>query len=177
DANKQAEVRDALPSLLTPTKSVNHRGSSSQTKNKSGVSNSEKNSIKVAIEYLLEDAELQERCKDILLARKNFDRPINQATLVLEDRIRKKASPLPKKMVGENLVSFAFNEDISKSVLKVAGGDSDDQRGFTQMLKGVVPPFRNPTHHHITKTFSRQEALRVSAFIDVLLRVVDNSTK
>src|SRR5206468_1107234 len=106
----------------------------------------------------------------------NFDRPINQATLVLEDRIRKKAQP-PKRLVGENLVGYSFNENFSKTVLTVAGGDSDDQRGFTQMLRGIVPAFRNKTHHHIINSFSREEAMRVCGFIDVLLRVVDNATK
>jgi hypothetical protein len=45
------------------------------------------------------------------------------------------------------------------------------------MLRGVVPTFRNKTHHHVADTFSRDDAMRVCGFIDVLLRVVDNSTK
>ena len=133
-------------------------------------------SLKAAIEYLIEDPELRGRCQDILLARANFDRPINQATLVLEDRIRKKAQP-PTRLTGESLVGFAFNEDLARTVLQVASGDSDDQRGFAQMLRGIVPAFRNKTHHHIINSFSREEAMRVCGFIDVLLRVVDNTTK
>ncbi|MFZ3387012.1 MAG: TIGR02391 family protein [Candidatus Hydromicrobium sp.] len=110
------------------------------------------------------------------MAPKNFDRPINQATLVLEDRIRNKAQPSPK-LVGENLINYAFNEDLSKTMLQVASKDTDDQRGFTQILRGVVHMFRNKTHHHITASFSREDAIRVCGFIDVLLRVVDKSVK
>ena len=110
------------------------------------------------------------------MANKHFDRAINQATLVLEDRIRHKAQPL-KELVGENLVGFSFNEELAKTVLQVSRGDSDDQRGFTQILRGIVPTFRNKTHHHVTASFSREDAMRVCGFIDVLLRIVDSSQK
>jgi len=173
DVTKQAEVRDALPSIFAPAKVVNN---TSKTKNETKPVISKRASLKLAIEYLIEDQELRSRCQDILMASANFDRPINQATLVLEDRIRKKAQP-KTKLVGENLVGYAFNENISKTVLRAAGNDSDDQRGFTQILRGVVAAFRNKTHHHTANTFSREEAMRVCGFIDVLLRVVDNSVK
>ena len=75
------------------------------------------------------------------------------------------------------MVSQAFNEQLAKTVLQIASNDPDDQRGFTQILRGIVPAFRNLTHHHVTDIFSRQDALRVCGFIDVLLRVVDGSTK
>ena len=75
------------------------------------------------------------------------------------------------------MISYAFNEDQAKSLLQVESGDSDDQRGFTQILRGVVPAFRNKSHHHIIDSLSREDAMRVVGFIDVLLRVVDNSTK
>ncbi|OGM93984.1 hypothetical protein A2524_01680 [Candidatus Wolfebacteria bacterium RIFOXYD12_FULL_48_21] len=172
---KQAEVRDALPSIFIQARAMSHEN---KTKNNSEVkpSISKKTALKLTIEYLIEDQELRSRCQDILMASANFDRPINQATLVLEDRIRKKAKPLTK-MVGENLVGYAFNEEISKTVLRVASNDADDQRGFAQILRGIVPAFRNKTHHHIVEHFSREEAIRVCGFIDVLLRVVDNSVK
>jgi hypothetical protein len=176
EPSKQAEVRDALPAAFTfvrpPAKGA--VGGNAGSAKRGTIS--KRASLKAAVEYLVQDPELQSRCGDILLAPRNFDRPVNQATLVLEDRIRKKAEP-PKKLVGENLVGYAFNEELDKTVLRVASNEPDDQRGFTQILRGVVPAFRNRTHHHITNTFSREEALRVCGFIDVLLRVVDNSVK
>jgi uncharacterized protein (TIGR02391 family) len=175
DAAKQAEVRDALSSIAAPALIASHAGKIKKG-NGAKVVVSEKASLKRAIKYLIEDQELLSRCQGILIAPANFDIAINQATLVLEDRIRKKAEPT-KKLVGENLVNFAFNEELSKTVLRVASNESDDQRGFTQMLRGIFAAFRNKTHHHIIKNISREEAMRVCGFVDVLLRVVDNSVK
>jgi uncharacterized protein (TIGR02391 family) len=173
DPAKQAEVRDSLPSIFAP-QSRGRKGIEAKTgqiKKHAG----KRAIIKSAIEYLLQDEELRERCGDLLLARSNFDRAINQATLLLEDRIRVKSQPT-KKSVGEKLVGYAFNADLSQTVLKISN-DPDEQRGFTFILRGIVPVFRNPTHHHIIDTFTREEALRVCSFIDVLLRVVDKSAK
>jgi len=173
DNAKQAEVRSALP-MTFPAHVQNSKRGQKINGGKSIVD--KKATYRAAIEFLIQDQELRERCQDVLLAPKHFDRPINQATLVLEDRIRTKAQPL-QKLVGENLVGYSFNEDLAKTVLRVASNDPDEQRGFTQILRGVVPTFRNKTHHHIIKSFSREEAMRVCGFIDVLLRVVDNSVK
>jgi uncharacterized protein (TIGR02391 family) len=175
DSTRQAEVRDSLPALFVPGR-VRLVGGRQKNVGRAKPAINKRASLKFAIEYLIQDQELRERCQDILLASANFDRPVNQATLVLEDRIRRRAQP-PRRLVGENLVGYAFNDDISKTVLRVASKDADDQRGFTQMLRGIVPAFRNKTHHHIIDNFSREEAMRVCGFIDVLLRVVDNSAK
>lgn len=176
DVTKQAEVRDALPSMFALAGVVNKRGKTPKFRKGEKTGTSKRASLKLAIEYLIQDQELRSRCQDILLAAANFDRPINQATLVLEDRIRKKSQPT-QKLVGENLVSYAFNEDLSKTRLRLASNDSDDQRGFTQILRGIVPAFRNKTHHQLINSFSREDAMRVCGFIDVLLRIVDNSVK
>lgn len=176
DPTKQAEIRDGLVGFIGSTTNRDKRAAKPVKAHTSRPSTTGKTQLKAAIEYLIEDNELRTRCTDILIAPKHFDRPINQATLVLEDRIRKKAAP-SKKLVGENLVGYAYNEDLTKTVLEVPGADPDDQRGFTQMLRGIVPAFRNKTHHHIVTSLSRNEAMRVCGFIDVLLRVVDGSTK
>jgi hypothetical protein len=174
DATKQGEVRDALPTIFASKAGTLSNGK--RTVKKNARFPSEPALIKAAIEYLIQDDELRDRCGDILLASSKFDRPINQATLVLEERIRNKAKPI-QNLVGERLVTFAFNEDLAKTLLSVASGDSDDQRGFTQILRGLFATFRNKTHHHIIRTFSREEAMRVCGFIDVLLRIVDSSEK
>lgn len=173
DPTKQSEIRDALPAVFTPMPTANSSRTKSKTRANKSTVVSKRDSLKFTIEYLIQDNELRSRCQDLLLASSKFDRAINQATLVLEDRIRKKANP-PKKLVGENLVNYAFNEDITKTILAVVKYDADDQRGFTQMLRGIVAAFRNKTHHHITD-FSREDALRICGYIDVLIRVVDNS--
>jgi hypothetical protein len=55
--------------------------------------------------------------------------------------------------------------------------NQEEQRGFTYIIRGIVPAFRNLTHHHVTTKFSREDGLRVCGFIDVLLRIVDSSIK
>jgi uncharacterized protein (TIGR02391 family) len=177
DPAKQSEIRESLPMTFGVEKArTTNNGGAGRRAGAKSAGPSKRAKLRGVVEYIVQDPELQSRCADILLASANFDRPVNQATLVLEDRIRRKAEP-PKKLVGENLVNYAFNEDINRAVLSVASNDPDDQRGFTQILRGVVPAFRNRTHHHLTNTFSREEALRVCGFIDVLLRVVDNCAK
>jgi uncharacterized protein (TIGR02391 family) len=125
---------------------------------------------------LISDPTLSERCGDILRGRTNFDRAVNQATQVLEDRIRRRLGS-GVRLTGESLVGSAFNEEISKSKLRVASQIADEQRGFTQILRGIVPAFRNATHHDVIDGFSREDALRICGFVDFLLRVVDGSVK
>jgi hypothetical protein len=174
DATKQAEIHRVLAApaasaTRTPARSAGHATGSSRA------ATSDRVRLRAAVDYLIADTELHSRCADILMGPRNFDRAINQATLVLEDRLRTKAEPL-SRMVGENLVGYAFNEDLARTVLRVDSNNPDDQRGLTQMLRGIVPAFRNSTHHHIIN-FSREEAMRICGFVDVLLRVVDNAVK
>jgi len=173
DPVKQTEVRDSLPSVFAPQnrRQKETTGKTKQVRKYAG----KRTILKSAIEYLLQDEDLRNRCGDILLARSNFDRAINQATQILEERIREKSKPT-QSLNGENLVGYAFNADFSRTILKISE-NPDEQRGFISILRGIVPAFRNPTHHHITDTFTRQEALRVCSFIDVLLRVIDKSAK
>lgn len=172
ETSKQAEVRaaqlNANAKTVKPQESVKRNSTSS-------VSVSSSQIVKSSIESLLSDSTLKDRCLGPLTGRKNFDVAINQATLVLENRIREKAKP-SQKLVGEPLVNYAFKEKLSETLLQVKGGDADDQRGCTQILRGLVPLFRNKTHHHI-EDFSREDALKVCGFIDVLLRIVDESVE
>jgi len=172
DAPKQAEVR-ALLTSKSAEETVRSSGKP-QVRRVPTRPASKRSSLRIATKHLLQDAELRSRCIDLLAARSRFDRAVNQATLVLEDRIRKKAKP-PIAMTGEPLVNFAFKDEMSKTVLQVGSGQADDQRGFTQILRGIVPAFRNQTHHHISESFSQEEAILVVGFIDVLLRVVESA--
>jgi len=171
DASKQAEVRDLL-AKPSPERAVTARKATRPPSQPKPAS--KRASLKSATRHLLRDGVLRERCLDLLAASSRYDRAINQATLVLEDRIRKKAKP-PLPMTGEPLVNFAFKDEMSKTVLRVGSGHADDQRGFTQILRGIVPAFRNHTHHHVSDSFSQEEAILVVGFIDVLLRVVEGS--
>src|SRR5207244_1656873 len=78
DADKQSQVRAALPTLFTSSsgaakRKVKDRGTPKVPPNP-------RVALKSAIEYLIQDQELRERCQNDLLGRKHFDKPINQAT-------------------------------------------------------------------------------------------------
>ncbi len=174
DPTIQSEIRMALPTIMPspniPPPRVNLRHKSGGT----AVGN-QRTALKAAAEYVIQDEELRSRCTDLLLGKKHFDRAVNQATLVLEDRLRHKAQPTAR-LVGENLAGHAINSDLVKTVLKVSD-NQDEQRGISEIVRGIVPAFRNTTHHHLVDSFTREDALRVCGFIDVLLRIIDKSTK
>jgi hypothetical protein len=99
DSVKQGEIRDALLTVLP----ISGGNPPALGRSRSPVKKAPRprETLRAAIEYLLSDLELRERCEDLLLASANFDRATNQATLVLEDRIRKKSQP-STPLVGEN---------------------------------------------------------------------------
>jgi hypothetical protein len=118
------------------------------------------------------DKVLKERCSDILTAPGNFDRVINQATTVLEDRIRSKSNLMD--LIGVDLVNRAINPEPSKSIL-VINGSKEEHEGLHYICKGIMLAFRNPTHHKITDKYRREDALKVCAFIDNILSVLEGA--
>lgn len=171
DPGMQAAIRDALATSEATPRHPNPPKAATTTEKRPA---SRRDILKGVIDLLIHDEQLRSKCEDILLARSNYDRPINQATLVLEDRIRKKVKP-PTSVVGETLVNYAFNEKLEKTRLQVASAQAEEQRGITIILRGFVPAFRNTTHHHIVDTFTQEDAIRTCAFVDLLLRVVDST--
>jgi len=120
----------------------------------------------------MKDEELKSRCSDILSSLGNFDRVINQATLVLEDRIRTKSKL--HDLQGVNLVNKAINSDFQKSVLQTSD-DPEEHEGIAHICRGIVLSYRNPTHHRIIENYAREDALKFCAFVDLLLTIIDDS--
>ena len=121
----------------------------------------------------IQDETLRARCSDLLSAPGNFDRVVNQATLVLEDRIREKSGRGSDKY-GVGLVNDVLKTKLEETVLSVSD-DEGEHEGFCHICRGVMGAFRNPTHHRLVESMSREEALKVCAFIDNLLRVIDQA--
>ena len=119
----------------------------------------------------IKDEELKSRCSDILTASSNFDRVINQASQVLEDRIRTKSN-LGRSFTGIKLINTALNSDSTKSVL-IVSENNEEHEGFCHICRGIMLAFRNPTHHYLSDSFKREDALKFTAFIDNLLQIVD----
>lgn len=122
----------------------------------------------------LEDEELSSRCSDILSARNHFDRVVSEATLVLENRIRHKARD-SSGLTGTQLVNTHVKANPQDSTI-VISSDPDEQEGFSHVLRGVMFAFRNTTHHSPSETWTREDALKVCAFIDYLLKRLEEAT-
>ena len=115
----------------------------------------------------IQDSELKSRCADLLSAPGNFDRAINQATQVLEDRIRG-ISNSGKQLIGVDLVNKLIKSDPNESVI-VFSEDKNEQDGYSQIIRGLMMTFRNQTHHYITDKFTREDSLKLVVFIDTIL--------
>lgn len=125
----------------------------------------------------IEDTQLQKRCGDILLeASGAFDRVINQATQVLEDRIKKKAGLEETPLIGLPLVSKAVHSKLEHTILKF-NDNPDIQEHYASLFKGIIGVYRNPTHHGLDFECSREDALKFCSYIDLLLKEVENSEK
>lgn len=120
----------------------------------------------------LRDRILKDRCADLLRANGHFDRAVNQATLVLEDRLRQK-SPLAQGLTGVQLVNALIKAEREKSPL-ILSSDDGEQRGFADIARGIMAAHRNPTHHSIY-AISQLDAARICAYIDVLLEIIDDA--
>lgn len=120
------------------------------------------------------DTELQRRCGDILLeASGAFDRVINQATQILEDRIKKKARLEKTPLIGLSLVSRAIHSKLENTILKFSD-NPEIQEQYSALFKGIIGVYRNSTHHGLEYECTREDALKFCAFIDVLLADIEN---
>ncbi len=130
-------------------------------------------SLRLAAENLIGDEILKNRCKDLLRAKKYFDRVFREATTILEDRIRT-ISKIDAR--GVDLVAKALNPDPNKAIIKVSN-DPSEQEGVFNLCKGVILAFRNPTHHKLTDQFDEKDALRFISTIDLLLAIIKRASK
>ena len=62
-------------------------------------------------------------------------------------------------------------------VLLKFSDEPDIQEGYSNLFKGIVSIYRNPTHHALDYKCSREYALKTCAFIDDLLKEIANSSK
>jgi uncharacterized protein (TIGR02391 family) len=122
---------------------------------------------------VLQDEQLRDRCRDLLTARKNFDRVFREATTVFDDRLKKLSGI--KKMKPQDLIGKALSPDPLKAVLEISS-EKDEQEGFYCICKGVMLDFRNATHHALSDKMTRADALKFCGFVDTLLTVMGQAT-
>lgn len=165
------EARDEVRSAISPQKTsgngaIQRIAARRPRKQRTGITSA-------GIDSLLQDAQLRGRCKDLLLAKKHFDRAFREATTVLDDRLKKKSGI--KNLNPLNLVGKAVNPDPQKAVIEVSA-EKDEQEGFHGMCKGVMLVFRNKAHHSLSDKFTREDALKFCGFVDAILGIVEQAT-
>jgi uncharacterized protein (TIGR02391 family) len=117
---------------------------------------------------LIADAELRQRCEDLLAAGQHYDRVIREACVILEDRVRS-AIGADATLVGTALMEQAFSPRNPQLRLSHV---EQEQVGAMQLYRGVMAFFRNAAGHHLISTYSQEEALRFVAWVDLLLGMV-----
>jgi uncharacterized protein (TIGR02391 family) len=161
DPRIRDEVRDHQPITGVRVKQSHlHSGGSHKRK---------KPTISAAIDFVLEDGELRARCRDLLLAKKHYDRVVREATTVLDDRLKTRTGI--SHMNPTALVGKALSPDPDKAVI-VVSAEKDEQEGFFSLCNGVMLAFRNKAHHNLSNSFTQADALKFCAFVDALLAVI-----
>jgi len=167
EPHEQEQVRASLPAVFSgPTTAQKGRKGSSRT----AVRNLDP--IRLAVDYLIEDEELKSRCGDLLKAKRHFDRALREATVVLDDRLKKLTGIT--NMNPENLVGKALNPNPNKAVI-VVSKEPAEQKGFHGICNGLMLAFRNPAHHKLDDKFSQRDALRLCAFVDAVLAILQKA--
>lgn len=164
----QTEIRDVLPTIFAP------RYKPTTEKSKKMKRGRQKSPLLLAIEYLVKDKELLDRCKDLIKAPRNYDRVFREATTVLENRIRNLSGI--SGMKPSNLVSKAINPEPDKAILKISV-EASEQEGFHNICKGLMLSFRDPIHHEISDKFQREDALKFCGFVDSILAILNKAKK
>jgi uncharacterized protein (TIGR02391 family) len=125
--------------------------------------------LAATIPFVLEDPELRDRCRDLILARRHYDRVVREATTVLDNRLKKLTGI--SHMNPADLVGKVLAPDPTRAVITIST-EKDLQEGFFSICKGVMQAFRNRAHHNLSNSFTQADALRFCGFIDTILAVV-----
>lgn len=122
------------------------------------------------LQLLIADEELQGRCSDLLTAGGHYDRVVREACIVLENRVRRVTK---SQADGTALMELVFS--AKNPMIRLSENDHE-QRGAMELYRGMMAFFRNSTGHNIVNTYSRDDAQRVVAFVDLLLGMIERTT-
>lgn len=126
------------------------------------------------------DEDLRKRCSDLLSAPRCFDRVINQATQVLEARLRECVSheklvellPQAKDHTGEKLVNRLLGPANPPVIIS---SEQSEREAFHKMVVGIIAYLRNPSHHFLDDSTERSLAWSVVGLVDSILSQLDNA--
>ena len=130
---------------------------------------------------ILEERELHpnvfEYCNAELLEN-NFFYAVLESSKGIADNIRNKSGLTSD---GAELVDLAFggNDPILKINSFSSETERSEQRGFTNLLKGLFGTFRNPTAHALRSEWNMSEidALDLFSLVSYVFRRIDASTR
>ncbi len=98
---------------------------------------------------------------------------------MLEDRLRAKGNSIEGIDIGGKagvpLVNQLLKSQPADSPI-VFSQDQNEHEGYCHIFRGIMGALRNPTHHHLIKDITREQALQVCAFIDNLLRLLGQTS-
>lgn len=121
----------------------------------------------------IKDAELRERCVDLLAAPDKYDRAVREACVILEHRVRTMIKA-ETSVLGVNLMTQAFRRESGALIL---ADDSAEQEGAHQLYRGIVGFLKNPTSHRLVTSYSRNRAMEVIGFVDFLLDILQEAQR
>lgn len=114
-------------------------------------------------------------CKEELLAE-NYFHAILEATKSVADKLRSRTGLTDD---GATLVDRCFGGEIPLLAINPLANDSDrsEQRGFTNLLKGLFGMFRNPTAHapKIRWAVNREDAEEVFTLLSLVHKRLDSA--
>lgn len=119
----------------------------------------------------IKDAELRDRCADLLAAPDKHDRAVREACIILEHRIRTMINA-DTSVLGVTLMTQAFRKDSGSLLL---ANDAAEQEGAHQLYRGVIGFLKNPTSHRLITDYSRDRAQKVIGFVDFLLDILQEA--
>lgn len=125
------------------------------------------------------DQQLRERCLDLLQTfdaedqQHRFDTIINEATRVLEVRIRQ-LSGADDSQHGTKLMTFAFGGENPKLVVSDVTAEQDATH---LMFRGFIGSIRNPFHHRLIEDMSRERVLQILGLVDYLIFLAQTATQ
>ncbi len=128
--------------------------------------------IKQSPADLIADPELLRRCADLLNADLDFDRVIREASVVLEDRIRRLTGSDARSAVPLMQSVFSAN----RPVLRISD-DMQEQTGAMNLYTGVMGLFRNQGGHRLSTEVTQRNALQFVVMVDLLLSLAGKATQ
>jgi hypothetical protein len=129
--------------------------------------------VRDSIHHLLRDEDLRRYCIRVLMGRGPYDTVIREATVVLDDRL-KRLGNITEPMNPADVVGKVINPDPNKAILVVSTVPAE-QEGFHSVCKGLMLAFRNPVHHRLSDKITREQALKICAFVDAVLGILEGA--